>query len=94
MSMNIHPPSCLIFTYQGFDQDVDKFLFYMLTLSLLSSTAAAMAVAISVRASTGAIANLGTAIANGLQIVSIYMYMCVYIKTHGSESCTMSRAAK
>ena len=55
----------------GFESAVEKFFFYMLTLALLSSTASAMAFAISARAPVTTVGIVGTAVSFILQIVCL-----------------------
>ena len=57
---------CLIL---GFEPDVGKFFFFMLTVPLLASTATSLAFAISARAPVTTVAIVGTAVSYIIQLV-------------------------
>ena len=68
--VNILSLACA-YLYIGFEQDVGKFFFFMLTVSLLSSTISAMAFAISARAPVTTVGIVGTAVCFIVQIVRL-----------------------
>ena len=55
--------------YTGFEPDAGNFFFFMLTVALLSSTASALAFAISARAPVTAVGIVGTAASFIIQVV-------------------------
>ena len=58
----------------GFEPEVGKFSFFVLTVALLASTASALAFAISARAPVTAVATVGMIVSFIVQLVCTYLW--------------------
>jgi len=60
--------------YLGFEQEIGKFFFFMLAVTLLASTASALAFAISALAPVTAVATVGMIVSLIAQLVCTYLW--------------------